>query len=156
MVESLADVEVLGVEFNHDVALQRSSAAASFLIERNLSDLGHLSNGQGAELIQAVLAIVRTKTLRHLVLLHFSEQCNQPAPGDPGRPRRDRSPRDVISRFMPRGRVRPFPTSGSGPGAALPCPLARSPLEPRALRRARNDRSTGRIPGLPSVPWSTN
>ena len=49
-----------------------------FLIERNLSDLGHLSNRQGAELIQAVLARSRDGSLRHVVLLHLSEQCNQP------------------------------------------------------------------------------
>jgi phosphoribosyl 1,2-cyclic phosphodiesterase len=78
MVESLADVDVLGVEFNHDVALQKSSPRPSFLIERNLSDLGHLSNGQGAELIQAVIARSRDGSLRHVVLLHLSEQCNQP------------------------------------------------------------------------------
>ena len=56
MAESLADVDVLGVEFNHDVALQKSSPRPEFLIERNLSDHGHLSNRQGAELVQAVLA----------------------------------------------------------------------------------------------------
>ena len=50
MVESLADVDVLGVEFNHDVAPSEVVSAARFLIERNLSDLGHLSNQQGAEL----------------------------------------------------------------------------------------------------------
>jgi phosphoribosyl 1,2-cyclic phosphodiesterase len=78
MVESLADVDVLGVEFNHDVALQKSSPRPAFLIRRNLSDLGHLSNRQGAELIQAVLARSRDGALRHVVLLHLSEQCNQP------------------------------------------------------------------------------
>jgi phosphoribosyl 1,2-cyclic phosphodiesterase len=78
MVESLADVDVLGVEFNHDVVLQKSSPRPAFLIERNLSDLGHLSNRQGAELIQAVLARSRDGSLRHVVLLHLSEQCNQP------------------------------------------------------------------------------
>ncbi len=78
MVESLADVDVLGVEFNHDVSLQKSSPRPAFLIERNLSDLGHLSNGQGAELIQAVLTRSRDGSLRHVVLLHLSEQCNQP------------------------------------------------------------------------------
>jgi phosphoribosyl 1,2-cyclic phosphodiesterase len=78
MVESLADVDVLGVEFNHDVALQRASPRPVFLIERNLSDQGHLSNRQGADLVQAVLARSRDGALRHVVLLHLSEQCNQP------------------------------------------------------------------------------
>ena len=48
------------------------------LIERNLGDRGHLSNRQGAELVAAVLSRSRTGASRHLVLLHLSEQCNQP------------------------------------------------------------------------------
>jgi phosphoribosyl 1,2-cyclic phosphodiesterase len=78
MVDSLADVDVLGVEFNHDVAMQKASRRPDFLIERNLSDDGHLSNRQGADLIQAVLARSRAGALKHVVLLHLSEQCNQP------------------------------------------------------------------------------
>ncbi len=78
IAEALADVDVLGVEFNHDVNMQRASKRPEFLIERNLSDDGHLSNQQGAELIQAVLSLSRERVLRHVVLLHLSEQCNQP------------------------------------------------------------------------------
>jgi phosphoribosyl 1,2-cyclic phosphodiesterase len=78
MADSLADVEVLGVEFNHDLAMQKASGRPQYLIARNLGDDGHLSNGQGAELVQAILGRSRKKTLRHLVLLHLSEQCNQP------------------------------------------------------------------------------
>ena len=47
MAESLADVDVLGVEFNHDVAMQKSSPRPEFLIARNLGDRGHLSNAGG-------------------------------------------------------------------------------------------------------------
>jgi phosphoribosyl 1,2-cyclic phosphodiesterase len=78
MVETLADVDVLGVEFNHDVTMQKSSGRPWVLIERNLGDQGHLSNRQGAELVQAVLARSRSGALRHVVLLHLSEQCNHP------------------------------------------------------------------------------
>jgi phosphoribosyl 1,2-cyclic phosphodiesterase len=78
MVESLADVDLLGVEFNHDVVMQRTSRRPEYLIERNLSDDGHLSNVQGAELISAVLARSSARSPRHVVLLHLSEQCNQP------------------------------------------------------------------------------
>jgi len=78
MAESLTGVDVLGVEFNHDVALQKSSRRPEFLIARNLSDDGHLSNRQGAELLQAVLARSIEGALRHVVLLHLSEQCNEP------------------------------------------------------------------------------
>jgi phosphoribosyl 1,2-cyclic phosphodiesterase len=78
MADLLADVDVLGVEFNHDVAMQRSSGRSRQLIARNLGDHGHLSNRQGAELVEAVLARSGRVALRHLVLLHLSEQCNQP------------------------------------------------------------------------------
>jgi phosphoribosyl 1,2-cyclic phosphodiesterase len=78
MVDCLADVDVLGVEFNHDVAMQKSSGRSGALIARNLGDHGHLSNRQGAALVEAVLTRSRRGAMRHLVLLHLSEQCNQP------------------------------------------------------------------------------
>jgi phosphoribosyl 1,2-cyclic phosphodiesterase len=78
MADSLVDVDVLGVEFNHDVAMQKCSGRPRLLIARNLGDDGHLSNRQGAELVEAVLARSRRGTLRHVVLLHLSQQCNQP------------------------------------------------------------------------------
>ncbi len=76
--DALADVDALGVEFNHDVDLQRGSGRAPFLIARNLGPRGHLSNAQGAGLVAAVLGRSSPGSLRHLVLLHLSEQCNRP------------------------------------------------------------------------------
>ncbi len=78
LAEALAEVDVLGVEFNHDVALQRGSGRSAALIARVLGDRGHLSNEQGAGFVAAVLARSRPGTLRHLVLLHLSQQCNHP------------------------------------------------------------------------------
>jgi phosphoribosyl 1,2-cyclic phosphodiesterase len=78
MADVLTDVDVLGVEFNHDVAMQKSSGRPWVLIRRNLGDRGHLSNRQGAELVEAVLKRSRRGAVRHLVLLHLSEQCNRP------------------------------------------------------------------------------
>jgi phosphoribosyl 1,2-cyclic phosphodiesterase len=78
MAEILTDVDVLGVEFNHDVAMQWSSGRPEYLIRRNLSNDGHLSNRQGAELVERVLRRSRKRALRHVVLLHLSEQCNEP------------------------------------------------------------------------------
>ena len=40
MAESLAGVDLIGVEFNHDVEMQKSSRRPEFLIERNLGDRG--------------------------------------------------------------------------------------------------------------------
>ncbi len=79
MVEAMSDVALLGVEFNHDVELQRRSGRAGFLIARNLGPRGHLSNDQGAKLVSAVLKRSSPGSLRHVVLLHLSEQCNRPA-----------------------------------------------------------------------------
>jgi phosphoribosyl 1,2-cyclic phosphodiesterase len=78
MADQLAEVDVLGVEFNHDVEMQKRSRRPPILIERNLGDWGHLSNDQGAELVTAVLGRSGRGRLRHLVLLHLSEQCNRP------------------------------------------------------------------------------
>jgi phosphoribosyl 1,2-cyclic phosphodiesterase len=78
MADVLRDVDVLGVEFNHDVAMQKSSGRPWVLIRRNLGDSGHLSNRQGAELVEAVLRRSRRGALQHLVLLHLSQQCNEP------------------------------------------------------------------------------
>ena len=78
MADSLADVDILSVEFNHDVAMQKSSGRSAALIARNLGDRGHLSNYQGAELVRSVLERSRRDKIGHLVLLHLSEQCNRP------------------------------------------------------------------------------
>ncbi len=79
MVERLRDVDVLAVEFNHDVHLQRTAVRPLSLIQRNLGDQGHLSNLQGAALVCAVRARSKNGGPRELVLLHLSDQCNTPA-----------------------------------------------------------------------------
>ena len=78
MVEAVSDVALLAVEFNHDVELQRRSGRAPYLITRNLGPRGHLSNDQAAGLVAEVLRRSSPGTLRHVVLLHLSEQCNRP------------------------------------------------------------------------------
>jgi phosphoribosyl 1,2-cyclic phosphodiesterase len=75
----LADVDLLAVEFNHDVALERASGRMPRLIARVLGDNGHLSNEQGAELVRAALGRSAAGRLRHLVQLHLSRDCNRPA-----------------------------------------------------------------------------
>lgn len=68
-------VDVLAVEFNHDVAMQRKSRRPRFLVERVLGDLGHLSNVQAAE---AVTAWCRAGDVAAVVQLHVSRDCNTP------------------------------------------------------------------------------
>ncbi|WP_074313841.1 MBL fold metallo-hydrolase [Singulisphaera sp. GP187] len=78
MADALAQVDLLGVEFNHDVEMQRRAPRSYALIARNLGDWGHLSNHQGAEFVTAVLDRSAPGSVRHVVLLHLSQQCNDP------------------------------------------------------------------------------
>jgi phosphoribosyl 1,2-cyclic phosphodiesterase len=79
MAELLSGVDLLGVEFNHDVEMQRRSGRPAALIARNLGDRGHLSNRQGAAFLSAVLERSGRRSVRHVVLLHLSQQCNRPS-----------------------------------------------------------------------------
>lgn len=78
LADRLADVDVLALEFNHDVALQYQSGRSIRLIRRVLGDRGHLSNVQAAALLAEVLRRSQPGRLRHLVQLHLSQQCNRP------------------------------------------------------------------------------
>jgi hypothetical protein len=79
LVEQLANVDLLAIEFNHDVGLEHGSGRSAMLVSRVLGDYGHLSNLQAAELVQAVLQRSDEGRLRHLVQLHLSRDCNRPA-----------------------------------------------------------------------------
>jgi phosphoribosyl 1,2-cyclic phosphodiesterase len=79
LAQALADVDLLAVEFNHDVALERASGRGAALIARVLGDEGHLSNDQAAGLLREVLRRSRPGRLRHVVQLHLSRDCNRPA-----------------------------------------------------------------------------
>ncbi len=74
----LADVDVLAVEFNHDVRMERSSGRSPQLIARVLGDHGHLSNMQAADLVREVVSRSEPGRLQHLVQLHLSRDCNRP------------------------------------------------------------------------------
>jgi phosphoribosyl 1,2-cyclic phosphodiesterase len=78
LAAALADVDLLAVEFNHDVPMQYASGRWPRLIARILGDDGHLSNEQAAALVRAVLAKSPAGRLRHLVQLHLSRECNHP------------------------------------------------------------------------------
>ena len=79
VVDAFADVDLLAVEFNHDVALQRGSGRHPVLVGRVLGPHGHLSNAQAGELVEAVAGRSAAGRLRHLVQLHLSSDCNTPA-----------------------------------------------------------------------------
>lgn len=73
LVAAFAGVDVLALEYNHDVRMQRASRRPKLLIDRVLGDLGHLSNVQAAEVTRAIAS---TGGVRTLVQLHLSRDCN--------------------------------------------------------------------------------
>jgi phosphoribosyl 1,2-cyclic phosphodiesterase len=78
LARSLADVDLLALEFNHDEEMQRSSGRPDFLIRRVLGDCGHLSNRQAGGLLGKVLAESTYTSPGHVVPLHLSRECNRP------------------------------------------------------------------------------
>jgi phosphoribosyl 1,2-cyclic phosphodiesterase len=79
LARALGDVDLLALEFNHDVILERNSGRSPYLIARVLGDDGHLSNAQAAALLRAVLEGSAPGRLRQVVQLHLSRECNRPA-----------------------------------------------------------------------------
>ena len=78
LVQVVANVDLLALEFNHDVEMELSSGRSSHLIERVLGKFGHLSNEQAALFLREVLLASRPGRLQHLVQLHLSRDCNHP------------------------------------------------------------------------------
>jgi phosphoribosyl 1,2-cyclic phosphodiesterase len=78
LADLFAGVDVLAVEYNHDVKLERASRRPKFLVDRVLSDSGHLSNDQAAAFTTAVAARSGEGFPGHLVQLHLSSDCNRP------------------------------------------------------------------------------
>jgi phosphoribosyl 1,2-cyclic phosphodiesterase len=79
LAQGLADVDLLALEFNHDVDLEYASGRSPYLIARVLGANGHLSNAQAAALLQEVLRRSTPGRLRQVVQLHLSRECNRPA-----------------------------------------------------------------------------
>ncbi|MFO0821930.1 MAG: MBL fold metallo-hydrolase [Gemmataceae bacterium] len=78
LIEAFVGVDVLAVEYNHDLKLERNSSRPRFLVERVLSDCGHLSNDQAADLTATIASRSGEGFPRHLVQLHLSRDCNRP------------------------------------------------------------------------------
>lgn len=78
LIDAFAGVDVLALEYNHDELMERSSSRPKFLVDRVLSDMGHLSNKQAAELTAAIAGRSGEGFPAHLVQLHLSKDCNKP------------------------------------------------------------------------------
>jgi phosphoribosyl 1,2-cyclic phosphodiesterase len=137
LVAHLADVDLLALEFNHDVGLERASGRAEPVIARVLGDEGHLSNDQAAALVREVLRRSTAGRLQHLVQLHLSRQCNRPALAR-------ESARAVLAELVATARL--HTSSQDEPSATLLLHDGAAPRRPAASRRA------GRQPGQPCLP----
>lgn len=78
LIDMFQDVDLLALEFNHDEEMQRQSGRPRELIDRVLGDRGHLSNRQAADSLRSILRASRARSLRQVVQLHLSHQCNRP------------------------------------------------------------------------------
>lgn len=78
LVQLVANVDLLALEFNHDVEMELSSGRSMYLVERVLGKYGHLSNEQAALFLKEILLASRPGRLQHLVQLHLSRDCNHP------------------------------------------------------------------------------
>lgn len=70
----LKGLDVLALEFNHDMELLMGGSYPWHLKQRIRSNHGHLSNDQAAELLSSGFE----SNLKHLVLAHLSEKNNSP------------------------------------------------------------------------------
>lgn len=77
VAHSVADVDLLALEFNHDEQLELRSGRHPRLIQRVLSDDGHLSNKQAAEVLRRVLERSGNGGPKVLVQMHLSQDCNR-------------------------------------------------------------------------------
>lgn len=70
----LRELDVLVIEANHDPAMLRGGPYPAVVQDRISGGNGHLCNDSAAEVARDVAHI----GLRHVVLAHLSENCNQP------------------------------------------------------------------------------
>jgi phosphoribosyl 1,2-cyclic phosphodiesterase len=73
LVEHLREVDVLALESNYCPRMQAASRRPWFLKRRIMGGAGHLSNEQ------ALRAVEEIGPRSHVVFLHLSEECNDPA-----------------------------------------------------------------------------
>lgn len=78
LVPAFRDAAILALEFNHDIALECTSARSPRLIARVLGDHGHLSNDQAAGLLREIVQTAPPGCPSHVVQLHLSRDCNHP------------------------------------------------------------------------------
>ena len=74
ILREIHDCDFLFLEANHDVRWEKVSRRPARVIERNLSDFGHLSNEQAARIVERV--VKKNGRTRAIMLAHISRECN--------------------------------------------------------------------------------
>jgi phosphoribosyl 1,2-cyclic phosphodiesterase len=74
--KDIHDCDFLFLEANHDVLREKTSRRPAQVIERNLSDQGHLSNEQAARIVERVVCGEKSRKTRAVMLAHISKDCN--------------------------------------------------------------------------------
>jgi phosphoribosyl 1,2-cyclic phosphodiesterase len=74
-IEEMRDSDIVVLESNHDVAMEKRSGRSEETIERNLSNWGHLSNDQAASAIDHALRTLK-RIPSAVILAHLSKECN--------------------------------------------------------------------------------
>ncbi|GBR77429.1 metallohydrolase [Candidatus Termititenax dinenymphae] len=72
----IQDCDFLFLEANHDVLREKTSRRPQHIIERNLSDKGHLSNEQAARIVERVVRKDASRKTKAVMLAHISKDCN--------------------------------------------------------------------------------
>lgn len=73
LVEHVSACDVLGIESNYCPKMQVASGRPEFLKRRIMGGSGHLSNDE------CLAVLRRARPREHVVLLHLSQECNDPA-----------------------------------------------------------------------------
>ena len=74
VLKDIHDCDFLFLEANHDVRWEKASRRPARVIERNLSDFGHLSNEQAARIVERV--VKKNGRTKAVMLAHISQECN--------------------------------------------------------------------------------
>lgn len=77
IASELAGADVIVIESNHDIEMEKKSSRPRFLVDWVLSPWGHLSNIQAASTLAEAVSLA-PGAVSHVVLAHLSRDCNDP------------------------------------------------------------------------------
>ncbi|PKO17157.1 hypothetical protein CVU37_10175 [candidate division BRC1 bacterium HGW-BRC1-1] len=130
MADHVRDSDIIALEFNHDLEMERNSPRPRTLVNRVLGNFGHLSNEQAAQALRHVLGQSR-RMPRFLAALHLSSDCNRPELAEA-------SAREVLNEASPETQLivtRQRIYAGSASLAAHPARVGEFGIEPKARPR---------------------